>query len=518
MRKAIKFKMIALLFLIAARSFSQTLTFPVVDAGQVKCYNSNGEIAFPATGQAFFGQDAQYTFHPATYVLSADTKTVFDNNTGLTWMSSPNTSNSKPVKTDRMTFSAAQIWVTTVNGLNYGGYNDWRIPTIKEIYSLYSSRGTDPSSYIGTDLSVLTPFIDTNYFKYKWGNTALGERLIDQQYASKTTFILNPSGSGYQKLFAVNFADGRIKGYDMTDALSGLPKTFYFQLVRGPLTYGINNFVDNGDQTISDTNTGLMWSKNDNWAALNWSDALTWVQTQNTTNYLGYNDWRMPDVKELQSIVNYSNSPDYNSLAAIDVNYFVCSPIVNENGQADFPYYWSSSTHAPYNTTGNATEADYVAFGRAMGWPASTGAWIDVHGAGAQRSDPKTISNFNPGAIVHTVVVGGTTYTGHSWGPQGDAIRAANFVRLVRNVSNTTGLNEESDPARFNIYPNPFINKIRILGNASHGDYILTNITGQVIWEGINIEQVDFSTIESGIYFLKVHKQNSELTIKILKQ
>ncbi len=518
MKKTITLLLISALCVITSRGFSQTLTYTVVDAGQVKCYSSTAEITCPSSGQTFFGQDAQYSFHPASYTLSPDTKTVFDNNTGLTWMSSPNTTNTRPVKTDRMTFAAAQTWVATVNGLSYGGYNDWRIPTIKEIYSLYSSRGTDPSSYTGTNLSVLTPFIDTNYFKFKWGNTAIGERLIDQQYGSNTTFILNPSGSGYQKLFAVNFADGRIKGYDMTDALSGLPKTFYFQLVRGPVTYGLNSFIDNGNQTITDLATGLMWSKNDNGTGLNFTDALTWVQTKNTGNYLGYNDWRMPDVKELQSIVNYSNSPDYNSLPAIDLNYFVCSAITNENGQADFPYYWSSSTHAPYNTTGNATEADYVAFGRAMGWPATTGAWIDVHGAGAQRSDPKTTSNFNPGATVHTVVVGGITYTGYSWGPQGDAIRAANYVRLVRNGSITTGLNNEPGNGKLKIYPNPFFSRISILGETGLEYYSLTNPIGQTLWNGTHIGQTNFSSLEPGMYFLRVNTQGSILTIKLIKQ
>ena len=518
MMKTIKLKIISALYLITITGFSQTLSYTVVDAGQVKCYSSTGEITCPSSGQTFAGQDAQYSFHPSSYLLSIDTKTIYDNNTSLTWMSSPNTTNTAPIKTDRMTFSAAQTWVTTINGLNYGGFNDWRIPTIKEIYSLYSSRGTDPSSYTGTDLSVLTPFIDTNYFKFKWGNTLLGERLIDQQYGSNTIFILNPSGSGYQKLFAVNFADGRIKGYDMTDALSGLPKTFYFQLVRGSGTYGLNNFIDNNNQTITDSETGLMWSKNDNGTGLNWLNALTWVQTQNTANFLGYNDWRMPDVKELQSIVNYSNSPDYNSLPAINVNYFVCSPITNENGQPDFPYYWSSSTHAPYSSAGNATEADYIAFGRAMGWPTTTGAWIDVHGAGAQRSDPKITSNFNPGSTVHTVVVSGISYTGYSWGPQGDAIRAANYVRLVRNVSNTSGLNNEFDSNKFKIYPNPFINKINIIGETDLGNYSLTNTIGQTIWKGINIEQTDFSTLEPGLYFLKININNSEQTIKLIKQ
>jgi hypothetical protein len=62
--------------------------------------------------------------------------------------------------------------------------------TFKELYSLFDCCGTDLSSYTGTDNSVLTPFIDAKYFNFGWGNTSRGERLVDQQYASSTTFIL----------------------------------------------------------------------------------------------------------------------------------------------------------------------------------------------------------------------------------------------------------------------------------------------------------------------------------------
>jgi hypothetical protein len=66
--------------------------------------------------------------------------------------------------------------------------------------------------------------------------------------------------------------------------------------------------------------------------------------------------------------------------------------------------------------------AAYVAFSRAMGYmtdllDSSRAGWIDVHGAGAQRSDPKV---GKPADFP----------TGH--GPQGDAIRIYNYVRLVR--------------------------------------------------------------------------------------
>jgi hypothetical protein len=269
---------------------------------------------------------------------------------------------------------------------------------------------------------------------FAWGNTAAGERLIDQQYASSTTFILNPSESTYQKDFGVNFSDVRIKGYDLFDALnpSHPAKTFYVQLVRGATGYAVNSFTNNGDGTTTDLSTGLTWSRTDNGSGLVWSNALAWVQAKNAANYLGHNDWRMPNVKELQGIVNYSNAPDYNGLPAIDTNYFICTSITNEAGQPDFPYYWTSTTHGGYSTdnTGGG-DADYVAFGRALGWPSTNPKWVDVHGAGAQRSDPKVAPPYAY-ATTYTVTTNGVTYTGYSHGPQGDALRGLNYVRLVR--------------------------------------------------------------------------------------
>ena len=151
----------------------------------------------------------------------------------------------------------------------------------------------------------------------------------------------------------------------------------------------------------------------DSGTALNWEEALAWVQQKNAEKYLGYDDWRLPDAKELQSIVDYSRSPDTTGTASIDP-VFDCTAIVNEGGATDYPYYWSSTTHANESISPGQWAA-YVAFGRAMGY---MNRWMDVHGAGAQRSDPKA---GNPDAYPQ----------GH--GPQGDAIRIYNYVRCVRS-------------------------------------------------------------------------------------
>jgi len=410
--------------------------YVIVDSGQTACYNTNSVITPPLPGQGYYGQDAQFFGNQPCFTLSGDGKTVFDQNTGLTWMRGPNMTLTIPVKADKKTFVEAEAWVGLVNATNYGGFSDWRLPSIKELYSLFDCRGTDPSSYSGTNTSVLTPFIDTNYFLFDYGHTNLGERIIDSQYASSTTFILNPSENGFQKDFGVNFADGRIKGYDL-GMPDGSEKTFFMQLVRGGAGYGYNSFTNNGDGTITDRSTGLMWARTDNGLALLWSNALALVQTKNASGYFGYNDWRLPNIKELQSIISYENAPDYNGLPAIDTNFFVCSQITNEAGALDYPYYWSGSTHVGYsvNNTGGG-EADYIPFGRALGYSTGLGRWVDVHGAGCQRSDPKVAPPYNY-ATVYVVTNGGKAYTGYSWGPQGDAIRGLNYVRLVRGGNNS---------------------------------------------------------------------------------
>ena len=397
----------------------------------------------PTPSEPFYGQDAQTQTHLASYTRSADGLTVRDNVTNLVWQGSPDTDGDGLLtRHDKLTLSQALELPAKLNAARFGGFTDWRLPSIKELYSLFDARGTDPSGYTGTDTSGLTPFIDTHFFKFAYGNTRNGERIIDSQYASNTKYV-GKSARGFDKLFGVNFADGRIKGYDLQMPGGHTEKTFFVQCVRGNPAYGKNAFNDNHDGTITDNATGLMWARTDSGKGLDWPAALAWAQTQNAQKYLGHCDWRLPSIKELHSIVDYTRSPDTTHSPAID-SLFTCTQITNEGGQPDYPCYWSSTTHASYRG-GNA--AMYFAFGRAGGWmterslaagpppdrgpPRSQGMeppesmtgnyhLVDVHGAGAQRSDPK---------------VGDPAQFPHGRGPQGDVIRIYNYARLVRDIT-----------------------------------------------------------------------------------
>jgi hypothetical protein len=413
----------AVIILAAGPVFGQKSSYPIVATGQTKCYDNRSELAPPQPGQPFYGQDAQFQRHPASYQTSADGLTVQDLVTGLTWQRSPDTDGDGKINSrDKLNLTQAYALAAKLNAAKFGGFSDWRVPSIKELYSLFDARGTDPSGPMDTDTSRLIAYLDTKCFKFAYGDTSAGERVIDSQYISTTKYVgQSPRGGG--KLFGVNFADGRIKGYDLQMPGGRSEKTFFVICVRGNPAYGKNDFVDNQDQTITDRATSLTWSKSDSGQGMNWQAALAWVQQKNAENYLGHNDWRLPSVKELQSIVDYTRSPETTRSAAI-APHFQCTTITNEGGQADYAYYWSATTHLGLH---GAEAAMYVAFGRAAGWMTPRGTapgaqssdyrCVDVHGAGAQRSDPKA---GNPASFPH------------GRGPQGDVIRINNFVRLVR--------------------------------------------------------------------------------------
>jgi hypothetical protein len=374
------------------------LSYVVVDTGQEKCYDNSEEIACPQPGEAFYGQDAQYQGIQPAYQDNGD-GTVTDLNTELRWQKTPG---------DKVTYDEA---VAGAKDFDLAGYDDWRLPTIKELYSLILFSGTDPAP---ESVEPAVPFIDTNYFDFEYGDISAGERIIDAQYRSSTEYVATTMNDT-ATVFGVNFADGRIKGYPRDMGPQGQPMTEFVRYVRGNLDYGVNKFVDNGDGTITDNATGLMWSKDDSGQGMDWEDALAWVRQKNEENYLGHNDWRLPNAKELQSIVDYTRSPGTTNSAAIDPVFRVTS-IIDERGETNYPFYWTSTTHA--DAAGGGGAAVYVAFGEALGYMGNS--WIDVHGAGAQRSDPKS---------------GDPADYPYGRGPQGDAIRIYNYVRCVRDVS-----------------------------------------------------------------------------------
>jgi hypothetical protein len=413
---------VALVALLSVLTFAQS-SYPVLDTAQSNCYDSDTVMASPAPGESFYGQDAQYSGNLPVYSYSDDGLTVSDSVTGLTWQRAADTDLDGVLEpADKLSWWDGLEQPALLNSISFGGYDDWRLPNIKELYSLIVFSGVDPSGWEG-DTSGLIPFIDRNYFEFIYGDESVGERIIDSQYWTSTEYV-STTMYGDHTVFGVNFADGRIKGYGTS--LHGQDKTAFVQCVRGNSEYSVNDFSDNGDGTITDQATGLMWLQSDNGSGVIWEEAL---HNAETLEFAGYDDWRLPNAKELQSIIDYTRSLDTDGTAAIDP-LFSCTSITDEGGDENFPFYWTSTTHSNWTVNPGAAAA-YLAFGEALGWmqePFPPFEWelLDAHGAGAQRSDPK---------------VGDPDDWPYGHGPQGDVIRIYNYVRCVRDAAT-----EPADP------------------------------------------------------------------------
>lgn len=87
------------------------------------------------------------------------------------------------------------------------------------------------------------------------------------------------------------------------------------------------NFTDNGNGTVTDSDTGLVWQKEDDNTVRTWEGAINYCEGLSIG---AFSDWRLPNVKELESIIDDSiYSPAINSI------YF---PNTNDS-------YWTSTTY-----------------------------------------------------------------------------------------------------------------------------------------------------------------------------
>ncbi len=89
------------------------------------------------------------------------------------------------------------------------------------------------------------------------------------------------------------------------------------------------DYLAEGD-VVTDTATGLMWMKSDQGALKNWTDALSHCEDLTLG---GYSDWRLPDIKELESLIDLDQT----------------DPCIDPVFACHSTSYWSSSPFALFN-------------------------------------------------------------------------------------------------------------------------------------------------------------------------
>lgn len=263
--------------------FGRSYMSKVPDTGQAVCFDEVKEIPCPSVGQPFFGQDANYADNTPSFAVKqiGDKQVVADLVTGLMWQQ-------KDDGTKR-TWQDAADYTSTLAILT-----GWRLPTKKELQSIVNYGYSQPQ-------------LDTAYFPIAglqenalfWTNTSLN--------------FLSP--------LALNFSfwDGQSDSVELTERYLVLPVT------GRPLAFG--QFKDNLDGTISDLTTGLMWTQSEA-PLMTWKEALEYCEKLSAA---GQSDWRLPNIRELQSLVDDSRREP-----SIDKTYFPGCRL---------SMYWSSTTY-----------------------------------------------------------------------------------------------------------------------------------------------------------------------------
>jgi len=301
----------------------------VPDTGLTKCYNNTVEITCPSAGQAFFGQDASYAINSISFTkLDSSGKNlpdsatswvmVKDNVTGLIWENKQKmdgvTDYNNPHDADNTytwyfpssSYPGTQgngtdtkDFIDALNNEHFGGYSDWRLPTVQELAFLAHNGIPTPG-----------PTIETNYFLQTQTNV----------YWSSTAFADN-------KYFAwgYNFKNGG-------DFNCGKYQNHYVRAVRGTYEEAAANdrYVDNNNGTIFDKYTGLIWQQVSPTEKQTWEQALSYCENLTLGNK---SDWRLPNQKELRSLVDYSKANP-----SINIKYF---PTTFTDD-----IFWSSTTTA----------------------------------------------------------------------------------------------------------------------------------------------------------------------------
>ena len=284
----------------------------------------------PDTGQTLsytdtFGEDSDYLINPPSYTKldaggndlpdsAAEWVMVRDNVTGLIWevkqakddvasYGNPHDADNKYTWYDSNPDTNGgnagtpgdgtdtEDFINSLNAEKFGGQTNWRMPTIKEQESIWNRGNYNPP-------------IDGDYFP----------DTVSSLYWSSTTDASNSSfalGSGYWDS----------KSYRKS-----------VRAVRGGQSGSLGHFIINGDKTVTDTLTGLMWQQEIPEIIYDWRSALAYCAG---LSLAVFDDWRLPNHRELASIVDYS----------------VYGPAIDE---LFFPgtkrsYYWSSTTVAGTN-------------------------------------------------------------------------------------------------------------------------------------------------------------------------
>ena len=271
--------------------------------GQLKCYDNEKEIPCPAEGEEFSGQDAHYArlgyCVPQSFAIEETVPgepVVADNNTGLRWQK-----NIPPIE---------ELYYEDVlsycENLTYGGYDDWRLPSLEEFIII-------------ADFGRYPPLIDTGYFPEY--TTAFWTSNTVQVCSEHGSGSPGAGGSTYttcdNEAKVINFTAEPFTS-NVTTSSDNEPKKRPFSLnircVRGEGSKSETFTSETYKDLLLSYDKNLIFVKTEN---LNhtWAEAMKYCSE---LDYAGISDWRLPNIKEYSW--NFSTSTHLSTTNAVNAS------------------------------------------------------------------------------------------------------------------------------------------------------------------------------------------------------
>lgn len=225
------------------------------------------------------GQDAQYAPHERTFssqTLSGDIVDT-DDDTSLMWQRTLSDCDSSTDNGDACSFALADAYCTT---LTYAGFSDWRLPQIAEFVELMAPSEVNPATHLPGTADA------TNY----WSSTSVA---ADSTLAWEASFSF---------LGAVGVLDK--SGGALARCVRGEPRS----------RDAAERFLEEsaGADTVAyDRATGLTWQVTPDLSGMTWLEALAHCEG---LSYAGQSDWRLPDLHELSSLIDFGATTTLSAL------------------------------------------------------------------------------------------------------------------------------------------------------------------------------------------------------------
>ena len=331
-------------------------TAPLPSTGQKNCYDTTGkEMPCAETGQD--GDTRTGIPVPARRLVDNGNGTVTDRMTGLVWLKNADCFGS-------LTWQQALDAAKTLSNGKCSLKDDsapgtWRLPNILELESIADLSRHKPALQAGSPFSNLQ-------ISYYWSSTTKADEPVNAWYLYTLQGAVGYAGKYSIKGSVWPVKDGsastsvrlprtgQASCYDEIGTVIDCSGTGQDGELKKGVQWPVPRFKNNGNETMTDNLTGLVWSQDANAPGptscvgekyMTWQESLDYIACLNRNRYLGFSDWRLPNRKEMASITNMGETDNgawlrSNGFSNADQNIYWTST----NSAQRLSYGWTSSS------------------------------------------------------------------------------------------------------------------------------------------------------------------------------